>query len=103
MNENSPCNPCSSDPYFQESRKELEIVDVVGPVCETADYLGRARPLPPVKAGDLLAILQAGAYGFVMSSNYNGRLKAAEVLVNGSQFQIIRQRQSYDHLLDGCS
>jgi diaminopimelate decarboxylase len=80
-----------------------KIVDVVGPVCETGDYLGRERPLPPLQPGDLLAVLQAGAYGFTMSSNYNGRLRPAEVLVNGNQFQIIRQRQTYRHLLDGCA
>ena len=57
--------------------------------------------LPELQAGDLLAIMQAGAYGFAMGSNYNGRLRPAEVLVNGDQFQIIRRRQSYDHLLDG--
>ena len=77
------------------------LVDVVGPVCETGDFLARKRPLPELKAGDLLAIMQAGAYGFAMSSNYNGRLRPAEVLVNGDQYQIIRRRQSYDHLLDG--
>jgi diaminopimelate decarboxylase len=58
--------------------------------------------LPPTQAGDYLAVMQAGAYGFAMSSNYNGRLRPAEVLVNGDQFHIIRQRQNYQHLLDGC-
>jgi diaminopimelate decarboxylase len=77
-------------------------VDVVGPICESGDFLAKARPLPPTQAGDYLAVLQAGAYGFAMSSNYNGRLRPAEVLVNGDQFHIIRQRQNYQHLLDGC-
>lgn len=76
-------------------------VDVVGPICETGDWLARERPLPPVEPGALLAVLQAGAYGFAMSSNYNGRPKAAEVLVDGDTFRVIRQRQSYEHLLDG--
>lgn len=78
-------------------------VDVVGPICETGDFLARERPLPPTQPGDYLAIMQAGAYGFAMSSNYNGRLRPAEVLVNDDQFRIIRQRQSYHHLLDGCA
>ncbi len=76
--------------------------DVVGPVCETGDFLAKARPLPPTQPGDLLAVMQAGAYGFAMSSNYNGRLRPAEVLVEGERFRIIRQRQTYAHLLDGC-
>jgi diaminopimelate decarboxylase len=82
---------------------KVRVVDVVGPVCETGDFLARERPLPPLQPGDLLAVLQAGAYGFAMSSNYNGRLRPAEVLVNGDRFQIIRRRQTYQHLLDGCS
>lgn len=77
-------------------------VDVVGPVCETGDFLARDYPLPAVAPGDLLSIMQAGAYGFAMSSNYNGRVRPAEVLVNGGNFQIIRHRQRYEHLLDGC-
>jgi diaminopimelate decarboxylase len=78
------------------------ITNLVGPICETGDFLARERPLPPAQPGDLLALLHAGAYGFAMSSNYNGRLRPAEVLVSGDQFQIIRRRQNYDHLLDGC-
>ena len=76
-------------------------VDIVGPICETSDSLAKERPFPPTKPGDLLAIMQAGAYGFAMASNYNGRLRPAEVLVNGDQFRIIRQRQTHQHLLDG--
>ncbi|MFQ5422099.1 MAG: diaminopimelate decarboxylase family protein, partial [Anaerolineae bacterium] len=81
---------------------QLSAFDVVGPVCETGDFLARERPFPPTQTGDLLAVMQAGAYGFAMGSNYNGRLRPAEVLVNGSEFCIIRQRQTYTHLLDGC-
>ena len=77
-------------------------VDVVGPICETGDWLARERLLPRVEPGALLTVLQAGAYGFAMSSNYNGRPKPAEVLVDGDTFRVIRQRQSYEHLLDGC-
>jgi diaminopimelate decarboxylase len=84
------------------SHPPMKVVDVVGPVCETGDYLARKRPLPPLNPGDLLAVLQAGAYSFAMSSNYNGRLRPAEVLVSGEQFHVIRQRQTYQSLLDGC-
>ncbi|HID53591.1 MAG TPA: diaminopimelate decarboxylase [Anaerolineae bacterium] len=75
--------------------------DIVGPICETGDFLAKAFPLPRQEPGDLLAVMQAGAYGFAMASNYNGRPRPAEVLVNGNQYSIIRQRQTYDHLLDG--
>jgi diaminopimelate decarboxylase len=88
-------------PVSEPTDDVRQFVDVVGPVCETGDYLARQRPLPLVRPGDLLAITQAGAYGFAMSSNYNGRLRSAEVLVNGDQFRIIRHRQEYGHLLPG--
>jgi diaminopimelate decarboxylase len=78
-------------------------VDVVGPICESGDFLAKERLLPPTEPGDYLAVMQAGAYGFAMSSNYNGRLRPPEVLVNDHQFHIIRQRQSYQQLLDGCA
>ncbi len=79
----------------------LQTVDVVGPICESGDFLAKERPLSPIHANDYLAIMQAGAYSFAMASNYNGRLRPAEVLVNGDQFHVIRQRQTYNHLLDG--
>lgn len=79
-----------------------QVVDVVGPICETGDFLARERPLPPLAPGDLLVFTQAGAYGFAMSSNYNGRLRLPEVLVHGDSFRTIRKRQTYAHLLDGC-
>ncbi|MCC6604229.1 MAG: diaminopimelate decarboxylase [Anaerolineae bacterium] len=75
--------------------------DIVGPICETGDFLARERPFPPLAPGDLLAVCHAGAYGFAMSSNYNGRLRPAEVLVDGENVHLIRQRQTYEHLLDG--
>ncbi len=77
-------------------------VDIVGPICETGDWLARERTLPAPKPGDLLAIMQAGAYGYAMALNYNGRLKPAEILVNGDHYSLIRKRQDYTHLLDGC-
>ncbi|HVY02336.1 MAG TPA: diaminopimelate decarboxylase, partial [Caulobacterales bacterium] len=67
-------------------------MDVVGPICETGDTFARARPLPPLKAGDLVAFLTAGAYGAAMSSTYNSRPLAPEVLVNGDRFEVIRSR-----------
>jgi diaminopimelate decarboxylase len=83
--------------------RERLTTNVVGPICETGDFLAQERPLPPMQPGDLLAVLQAGAYGFSMSSNYNGRVRAAEVLVEGDQFRVIRRRQEYQQLLDGCA
>ncbi len=76
-------------------------VDIVGPVCETGDFLAHNRLLPALAAGDLLLLGQAGAYGFAMSSNYNGRLRPAEVLVDGGDYAVIRQRQGFEALLDG--
>ncbi|MBK8989122.1 MAG: diaminopimelate decarboxylase [Chloroflexi bacterium] len=76
---------------------------VVGPICETGDFLAKERPLSAMQPGELLAVLQAGAYGFAMSSNYNGRVRPAEVLVDGAQFRVIRRRQEFAHLLDGCA
>jgi len=78
------------------------LYDVVGPVCESSDWLAKARSFPQLKSGDLLAVTHAGAYGFAMSSNYNGRLRPPELLVNEDHYQIIRQRQTYEVLLDGC-
>jgi len=76
-------------------------VDVVGPICESGDFLARDRKLPPLKAGDLIAIMGAGAYGFSMSSNYNSRPRAAEVLVRGNRFTVIRRREIPADLVRG--
>ena len=73
--------------------------DIVGPVCETSDTLGRDRLLPPVQVGDLLAIRDTGAYGAVMASNYNRRPAAAEVLVTAQGWSVVRRRQTIDDLL----
>ncbi len=73
--------------------------DVVGPVCESGDFLAQARPLPPLKTGDLLAVMSAGAYGFTMSSNYNSRPRAAEVLVKGKQWTIVRKRETFQDMI----
>jgi diaminopimelate decarboxylase len=76
-----------------------EVVDVVGPICESGDYLAVDRPLPRVQRGDLLSVFTAGAYGFAMSSNYNNRPRAAEVLVDGGTCKLIRRRETYDDLV----
>jgi len=73
--------------------------DVVGPVCESGDFLAKDRRLPPVRRGDLLATFSAGAYGMAMSSNYNGRPRAAEVLVDGSTSRLIRRRETFEDLI----
>ena len=73
--------------------------DVVGPVCESGDFLAKDRRLPALARGDLLATFSAGAYGMAMSSNYNSRLRAAEVLVDGSQHQLIRRRETFEDLV----
>lgn len=80
-----------------------EVVDVVGPVCESGDFLAKERPLPPVAEGALLAVLSAGAYGFAMASNYNARPRPAEVMVAGDRFQVVRRRESYEDLIAGES
>jgi diaminopimelate decarboxylase len=73
-----------------------EVVDIVGPICESGDFFAKDRPLPPVKRGDLLCVFTAGAYGFTMSSNYNARGRAPEVLVDGDKFTVIRKRETYE-------
>lgn len=76
-------------------------VDVVGPVCESGDFLAKDRMLPEVKPGDLLAVMSAGAYGFVMASNYNSRPRVPEVLVHGGEIHVIKARESYEDLVKG--
>jgi diaminopimelate decarboxylase len=83
----------------EASRKQPVVQDVVGPVCETGDYLALDRRLPPLAAGDLVAFMTAGAYGAVMSSTYNTRLLVPEVLVKGGDYAIVRPRTSYDELI----
>ncbi|MBI2896822.1 MAG: diaminopimelate decarboxylase [Deltaproteobacteria bacterium] len=76
-------------------------VDVVGPVCESGDFLARGWPLPLPEPGDLLAVMSAGAYGFVMSSTYNSRPRPAEVLVDGARFRVVRDRETIEDLTRG--
>lgn len=74
-------------------------VDVVGPICESGDFLARDRDIPAVEPGELLAVFSAGAYGFTMSSNYNSRPRAAEIMVDGANVVLARARESYDDLI----
>jgi diaminopimelate decarboxylase len=77
------------------------VADVVGPVCETGDFLARDRALADVQPGEYLAIASAGAYGFVQASNYNSRPRAPEVLIEGDRWRIIRERETYEDLIRG--
>ena len=79
--------------------KRTEKIDIVGPVCESGDFFALAREMPQLHEGDLLAIMSAGAYGFVMASNYNSRLLPAEALVRGEKFALIRKRQTWEDLV----
>lgn len=81
--------------------EEEQVVDIVGPICETGDFMARDRRMQQVGQGDLLAIMSSGAYGFTMSSNYNSRPRAAEVLVREDQYSVIRTRETYEDLIKG--
>lgn len=81
----------------------LEKVDVVGPICESSDFLAQDRDMPPVEAGEYLAVMSAGAYGMTMSSQYNARPRAAEVMVSGSDFTVVRERETFEDLIKGES
>jgi len=86
-------------PVQPDETTETRCYDVVGPICETGDFLGKARELA-IKQGDILAIRSAGAYGFTMSSNYNTRPRAAEIMVDGDRHQVVRKRESLAQLLE---
>jgi diaminopimelate decarboxylase len=87
-------------PVRQNSTATARVYDVVGPICETGDFLGKERELA-IQEGDLLAVRSSGAYGFGMSSNYNSRPRAAEIMVDGAQAHLIRKRESVDELMAG--
>ena len=87
-------------PVRSQGREE-ETVDVVGPVCESGDFLAKGRALPRAEPGELLAVMSAGAYAFAMSSNYNSRRRAAEVMVDGKAFSVVRERETYEDLVRG--
>jgi diaminopimelate decarboxylase len=87
-------------PVKEESREEI-VADVVGPICESSDFLAKGRKIPNLLSGELIAIMSAGAYGFSMSTNYNSRPRIAEVLVRDDQMFVIRQREDYEDLIRG--
>jgi diaminopimelate decarboxylase len=87
-------------PIVKKPGKEI-VADIVGPICESGDFLAKDRTIPPVKPNDLLAVMSAGAYGFTMSSNYNSRPRVPEIMVKGAQFSIIRERERYEDLMRG--
>ncbi len=89
-------------PVVEGSSVPPKVYDVVGPICETGDFLGKARELA-IEAGDLLAVMSAGAYGFTMSSNYNSRPRVAEIMVDGSRYQVVRQRETIEQLFENES
>lgn len=88
-------------PVRQVPNASEAVFDVVGPVCESGDFLAQGRTMPAVKAGDLLAVMSAGAYGFTMASNYNSRPRVPEILVKGGESFVIRDRETFDDLVRG--
>jgi diaminopimelate decarboxylase len=86
---------------LRQSQPSTIVADVVGPVCESGDFLARAREMPNVLPGDLLAVCTAGAYGFVAASNYNSRPRPPEILVEGDRYRVIRKREKYEDLIRG--
>ena len=88
-------------PLAEPTSSDLTKVDVVGPICESGDFFCQDRPLPDFNPGDMIALMSAGAYGFVMASNYNSRTFPAEILVKGEQATVARKRQTLDDLIAG--
>jgi diaminopimelate decarboxylase len=86
-------------PVIRRAGGDRQTADVVGPVCESGDFFARERDLPAVDSGDLLAVMSAGAYGFVMASNYNSRPRAAEVLIEGGDVHVIRERDGFEDII----
>jgi len=86
---------------LQDGARPEELVNIVGPICESGDFLALDRKLPAVEPGEYLAVLGTGAYGFVMSSTYNQRPRPPEVLVEGDRYYVARQRETLDDLLRG--
>ena len=90
-------------PVIKNESAPVNTVDVVGPICESGDFLAKDRKMPQSESGDLLAVMSAGAYGFTMASNYNSRPKIPEVLVKEDKVMVIRQRETYEDLIRGES
>jgi diaminopimelate decarboxylase len=87
-------------PVLRDPKSQPRVVDIVGPVCETGDFFARDRELPEVRQGDLVAILDAGAYSMSLSSNYNSRPRPAEVLVEGNRARLVRRRETIRDLIE---
>jgi diaminopimelate decarboxylase len=88
---------------IEKKQRKSRVMDVVGPICESSDFIARERELPEMQPGEFLAVMSAGAYGFSMASNYNSRARAAEVLVRGDKFYVTRERESWRDLIRGES
>lgn len=88
-------------PVERRAGAPVVTADVVGPVCESGDFFAREREMPAPGDGDLLAVMSAGAYGFVMASNYNSRPRAPEIMVDGAEAHVVRERESFDDLVRG--
>ncbi|MBI3990152.1 MAG: diaminopimelate decarboxylase, partial [candidate division NC10 bacterium] len=88
-------------PVRRKGEAGILTADVVGPICESGDFLAKDRMLPEVRPGELLAVMSAGAYGHTMSSNYNARPRAPEILVKGDRFLVVRERETYEDLIRG--
>ena len=86
-------------PFTVDESESMLPADVVGPICESGDFLAKDRPLPQIEEGELLAVFGAGAYGMSMASNYNARPRAAEVMVNGEKWRVVRRRETYEDLI----
>jgi diaminopimelate decarboxylase len=86
-------------PVEHHSNRPEILADIVGPVCESGDFLGRKRIILETKRGEYLAVMSAGAYGMVMASNYNARRRPPEILVDNDKFYVVRGRETYEHLL----
>jgi diaminopimelate decarboxylase len=89
------------EPVVEKKDREEAVVDVVGPICETGDFLARDRSIPLPRGGEVLAVRNVGAYGSSMASNYNARPRAAEVMVDGEEVHLIRERESFEDLVRG--
>ncbi len=87
----------------KEGESKIITADIVGPICESGDYLGQDREIKELNQGEFIAVRSAGAYGFTMASNYNSRPRAAEVIVKGDKYSIVRERETYDELIRGES
>lgn len=88
-------------PLKKNAAAELEKFDVVGPICESGDFFAKERELPQIKKGELLAVMSAGAYGYVMSSNYNARCRVPEVMVKGNKSFVVKEREKFEDLVRG--